>query len=313
MLRRKRIALAATASSLLVAGALAALALTVTSGSARADTANSCNGIGSPVACGWTSSDPVVIAYPTAIGLWASATPSTLSVTLSYDVTCYSSSGSATTGTHTVTQPNGGAPYNITLPDTSPNECSVVASATLPGTYLSGSAPTPTATSTATAAPTSTLEGATLNFQVTDTTSASASPTATTSSAGSTTLSNLVSGYGDMCMDDSGHSSAERTPVSVWRCNDTDTAQNFTYWGSELRTNGLCVNAKGNGKSGSKLILWKCTGSANEIFIRKGSEWVEKANSYKLCIDDPAYSTRGGTQLIVYTCHNQSNQHWTKP
>jgi hypothetical protein len=40
---------------------------------------------------------------------------------------------------------------------------------------------------------------------------------------------------------------------------------------------------------------------------------VEKANSYKLCIDDPAFSTKGGTQLMVYTCNNGANQHWTEP
>jgi ricin-type beta-trefoil lectin protein len=310
MVRRRRIALAATASSVLVAGTLTALALAVTSGSAGAAPSQQCSGTGSPVTCGWTSANPIDIALPTAIGLWARATPSSLTVVLSYDVTCYNSSGSASTGPKTVTQENGGAPYAITLPDVNPNVCDVVASATLPGdTYVSGSA---TATPTSTATPTPTPTVAALSFQVTDTSSASASPTATTTTSASTT-SNLVSGYGNMCMDDTGHSSAERTAVTIWRCNSSDPAQNFSYWGSELRTNGMCVNAKGNGASGSKLILWPCTGSANEIFIRRGSEWVEKANNYKLCIDDPAYSTRGGTQLIVYTCHNSSNQHWAEP
>ncbi len=33
-----------------------------------------------------------------------------------------------------------------------------------------------------------------------------------------------------------------------------------------------------------------------------------KANGGKYCLDDPAYSTRNGTQLIVYTCHDGANQ-----
>jgi hypothetical protein len=40
-----------------------------------------------PVSCGWTSADPITIAFPTAIGLWATATPSSLTVSLSYAIT----------------------------------------------------------------------------------------------------------------------------------------------------------------------------------------------------------------------------------
>jgi hypothetical protein len=105
-----------------------------------------------------------------------------------------------------------------------------------------------------------------------------------------------------------------RAKVQIWNCNNTDPAQSLTYWGSELKHNGLCLNAKGNGKSGSKIILWSCTGAANEIWIhRSNGEFVEKANGYKLCLDDPGYSTRNGTQLAVYACNNGPNQRWSKP
>jgi hypothetical protein len=251
----------------------------------------------------------VTIDYPTSIGLWATTTPAGLTVTLDYDVSCISTSGNATTGAKVTT--STGSPVSITIPDTDPTSCTVLATATVPGTYATGSSPTPTTTATATATPT--LAAAALNFQIDATSSTAASPTVSTTTSSATTYSNLVSGYGNMCMDDTAHSAAERTAVTIWRCNDTDPAQNFSYWGSELRTNGLCVNVKGNGKSGSKLILWQCNGAANEIFIRRGSEWVEKAHNYTLCIDDPAYSTRGGTQLTVYTCNNGANQHWARP
>ena len=64
MVRRRRIALAATASSVLVAGALTALALAVTSGSAGAAPSQQCSGTGTPVTCGWTSANPIDIALP---------------------------------------------------------------------------------------------------------------------------------------------------------------------------------------------------------------------------------------------------------
>jgi hypothetical protein len=39
-------------------------------------------------------------------------------------------------------------------------------------------------------------------------------------------------------------------------------------------------------------------------------EFVMKANGGKYCLDDPASSTHNGTQLIVWTCKNGTNQHW---
>jgi len=38
---------------------------------------------------------------------------------------------------------------------------------------------------------------------------------------------------------------------------------------------------------------------------------VLKANGGKYCLDDPASSQHNGTQLIVWTCTNSANQHWT--
>ena len=38
-----------------------------------------------------------------------------------------------------------------------------------------------------------------------------------------------------------------------------------------------------------------------------------QARGGTLCLDDPAYSTKNGTQLTVYTCNNGANQHWSLP
>ena len=128
MLRRRRVALAATASSVLVAGALTAAVLTVASGTARAAAADQCYGTGSPVSCGWTANDPVTVNYPTSLGLWATTTPAGLTVTLTYQVTCINSTGAtASTGLKTTT--STGSPVTITIPDTAPTFCTVAATA----------------------------------------------------------------------------------------------------------------------------------------------------------------------------------------
>ena len=42
-------------------------------------------------------------------------------------------------------------------------------------------------------------------------------------------------------------------------------------------------------------------------------EFVLRARGGRLCLDDPASSTRNGTQLIVYRCFNAANQRWHLP
>jgi hypothetical protein len=124
-----------------------------------------------------------------------------------------------------------------------------------------------------------------------------------------------VHGFGGTCLDDSGNSSAERAKIVIRTCSTTDQGQNWIYSGNELKIHStLCVNAKGNAKSGSKLLLWKCDGSPNEIWRHKSNgEYALKANGYKLCLDDPAYSTANGTQLMVYACGDKANQRWSLP
>jgi hypothetical protein len=76
----------------------------------------------------------------------------------------------------------------------------------------------------------------------------------------------------------------------------------------------MCANDAGNGGSGTKVILWSCNGGSNETWTHTSSdgEFILKLASHGfLCLDDPGYSKSNGTQLIVYTCHNSGNQHWS--
>jgi endo-1,4-beta-xylanase len=148
----------------------------------------------------------------------------------------------------------------------------------------------------------------------TATATATATPTATTSTSAPATV-HQARGFDGTCVDDFGDSSSERAKIGIWTCSSTDTAQSWSYSGDELKIHGdMCINAKGNGKSGSKLILWPCNGSANEVFVHNSKqEYVEKAGGWKYCIDDPAYSTKNGTQLFVYSCNSGPNQHWSLP
>ena len=123
-----------------------------------------------------------------------------------------------------------------------------------------------------------------------------------------------IVGFDSKCVDDKYNSSANRAVVVIWSCSGSDQAENWKFSNSEFVHNGKCLNDQGNGGSRSKVILWTCNGASNE-------KWSELANGElklqshggTLCLDDPASSTKNGTQLIVYSCHDSANQKWKLP
>ena len=123
-----------------------------------------------------------------------------------------------------------------------------------------------------------------------------------------------VRGYAGMCADDSGNSRALGAKVVAWKCSASDAAQSWKFSGGKLIHGSLCANDRASGGSGSPVILYACSSAANDLWTHNShGEYVLKAHGGTLCLDDPAYSTRNGTQLIVYTCKNGANQHWILP
>jgi hypothetical protein len=122
-----------------------------------------------------------------------------------------------------------------------------------------------------------------------------------------------LKGYDGKCVDDTGNSSAKDTKIQLWTCNRT-AAQNWSFSNGELVHNGKCANDKNDGGSDAKVILYTCSRASNDLWTHKSNgEYVLKAHSGKLCLDDPAYSKKNGTQLVVYTCKDTTNQRWTLP
>lgn len=142
-------------------------------------------------------------------------------------------------------------------------------------------------------------------------------PTASPSPSGSpqADVSHLVRGAQGICLSDAGNSAAVRTAVVIAKCSPSAADQHWTYAGRELRIHqDMCANAKGGGASGGKVLLWRCTGAANEIWTHKADgEYVLKAGRSVMCLDDPRSSAKSGTQLIVYRCADTSNQRWGLP
>jgi hypothetical protein len=123
-----------------------------------------------------------------------------------------------------------------------------------------------------------------------------------------------VKGYDGKCVNDLGDSSAKGAKVAIWSCAK-DAAENWSFNGSgQLVHGGECANDAGNAGNGGKVILYTCSKQQNDRWIhRSNGEYVLESHSGKLCLTDPAQSTKNGTQLTVATCKNTADQHWTLP
>jgi hypothetical protein len=240
---------------------------------AQANTAGFCNGTGTTPDCTVTET----IAAPTSISVAITASTNE-AATVSWTVTCgtASSKGGATAETP-VTEA-------LTLPVASPNSCTASATITLA---------TSTASNTVSVAMTYTV--------------ASTTPTPPPVTASG----KVVQGYHNKCVDDSKNSTANGAKVVIWSCNHLDKAQLWTYSSGELVHNGKCLNDAGWGGSGTKVILYSCDKALNELWTHlSNGEYVLNAKGYKLCLDDPASSTKNGTRLIIYSCKDSANQKW---
>jgi hypothetical protein len=292
MRKSRRLLVALAVSGLLAAGGITFGLV------ANANTQDFCNSSGTPSAC--TISDQT-IDTPTGISLdviFQADVTDTITFTWSGDCSIGTTVDEFNQGTTdpTATVTNGTqASVNMTLPLTDPDSCDITAAtATLSGTSADAFEMemeyTPAATPTATVSASS------------------------TSSAPPPTTVSVIKGYKGMCLDDKGNSSAKRTPVIIWTCNSHDSAQGWTYSNGELQHNGQCANVQGGGGSGSKLILWSCTGASNEKWFHSSTDGEFVLNDQAhgiLCLNDPGYSTKDRTQLIVWSCKNSSNEQWS--
>lgn len=120
-----------------------------------------------------------------------------------------------------------------------------------------------------------------------------------------------IKGFDGKCVNDKGDSAAPRTPIQIWSCAN-NAAQRWAFTGGELKHGGMCLSAKGSGGSGSRIILWNCAGAGNQLWSHNSrGEYVLKATG--LCLADPGFSTRDGTQLVVSRCTGGANQRWSVP
>jgi cytochrome c len=205
--------------------------------------------------------------------------------------------GSSSTGTppQTPVSTSLAASVNVPLPYQDPAWCDISASATLVAAAGGGT--------------TSSITTGSFKLAMEYTPAATAAPAPSPSSSVP-----LIKGYGGKCLDDQGNRSANRTEVILWTCRSADPSQGWKFTNGELVHNGKCADDRAGGGSGTKVILWTCARAPDETWSHTGrdGEFVLGSRKHgRLCLDDPGYATANRTQLIVSTCRNTGNQHWT--
>ena len=309
MRKARRVVTAVAVSGLVVAGGITFGLMA----SANTLSANCSSSTTVPISCSITDSDqgstigsPAAVQALVTLDTSDNAQTADQYILVTYSLYCTEGSNSGTTTNPTTNPPVAivlGTPVtvNLTLPSTTPTPDSCIVQS-LTATLEAGAS--------AAAANTTTTGSFSMDLTYTPGSGSSSS----SSSAPPTTHVSTVSGYGGKCVDDRGNSSSNKAEVIIWSCNSSDSAQGWTFSGGELKHNNKCANIQGNGGSGSKLILWSCTGASNEKWFHSSSdgEYVSAGTAHGLlCVDDPGYSKNNGTQLIVYKCHNSGNQHWS--
>lgn len=122
--------------------------------------------------------------------------------------------------------------------------------------------------------------------------------------------------YALRCLTDPGNNPKLRAPVVIRGC-EVLYSQAWTLSKGELIHGRFCLTDKGNGGAGSKIILYTCTGAADQIWTYRPAKpsapdgaFVLKAHGGRLCLNDPRTSIANGTQLTVNTCNGGNSQRW---
>lgn len=106
-------------------------------------------------------------------------------------------------------------------------------------------------------------------------------------------------------------SGLDGAPIVLWRCNGHDNQLWVRGSEASLIVFGECLADPRRGGAGTGLVLKSCTGGAAQHWAHRRGEYVLAANG--LCLTDPRRSTRNGTQLVVAACKRAADQIWSGP
>jgi hypothetical protein len=134
----------------------------------------------------------------------------------------------------------------------------------------------------------------------------------TTGSSTGTGVTGPIVGYGGLCVDDRGASTANYNPVQVYTCNGTGAQQWTVASGSTLQVLGKCLDVDAAGTTdGTAVDLYDCNGTGAQVWEPQSNGELLNPTSGK-CLDDTGYGG-SGTQVQIWSCAGTANQQWKLP
>jgi alpha-galactosidase len=121
-----------------------------------------------------------------------------------------------------------------------------------------------------------------------------------------------VTGTSGKCLDNSASGTADGNPIILWPCSG-NANQRFTVPGNgSLRVQGRCAGANGTG-NGAQVQLFTCNGGAAQQWQYRADGTLLNPQSGR-CLDITGGGSADGTKLELWTCGaNQTNQLFALP
>ncbi|MFI6609851.1 ricin-type beta-trefoil lectin domain protein [Streptomyces sp. NPDC050507] len=129
--------------------------------------------------------------------------------------------------------------------------------------------------------------------------------------SGADASSGALSGPGGKCLDATGNTGADGTPVQLWDCTGAAN-QRWTVQGDgSIRTLGACLDVtSGSTANGAKVQLYTCNGSAAQRWTYNPSTGDVVNTAADKCLDVTDRSTANGARAQIWTCTGAANQKW---
>jgi hypothetical protein len=129
----------------------------------------------------------------------------------------------------------------------------------------------------------------------------------------------IVVEHSSKCLDVSGGSTDNGTPIIQWDCSGADNqAWNLRPYGGYVEIvarNGKCLDVSGESTdNGAAVIQWDCHQGNNQLWdtrrIGNGYMQIINVNSGK-CLDVSGASPDNGAYVIQWECYDAANQYWS--
>nr|WSW66625.1 lectin [Streptomyces sp. NBC_00995] len=129
--------------------------------------------------------------------------------------------------------------------------------------------------------------------------------------SGADASSGALSGPGGKCLDATGNTGADGTPVQLWDCTG-GANQRWTVQGDgSIRTLGACLDVtSGSTANGAKVQLYTCNGTGAQRWTYNASTGDIVNTAADKCLDVTDRSTANGARAQIWTCTGAANQKW---